>query len=542
MRQQRRCKKIPNVSLLPFLAVLICTMGVLVVLLVIVVQQARVEANVVSDEQLDVQTEKHQWAVEDAEWRLEMLSESRREMQDQLEEERLRLAGIEDHIRQLKQELKALREQAYLLKKPLDLTQAERALLERQLSQLRKEIKHRQGQLASLQSQVAQHERSYSILAYEGDHGTRRRPIFIECLPDRVVLQPEEIVLTAEDFAGPQGPGNPLASSLRAIREYLNQYDPDASQGEPYPLLIIRPHAAEAYSSARRAMKTWDAEFGYELLDAETILQFPPPDPALAQRLQRTIDEARRRRVLLANASPSRFGGGHLSSGLVLSPHGGFVKQDRGTGQGLGGGWRQKPGLAFGNADESDQESNAHPIDNSGEQLELSENSVKGERNDQQANGQHGNKMIGDNASPGSPGHRAAGQNGNTISNSTGTSSRSKSRGKDWGLPGKTPDAIGFSRPISVTCYSDRLVIHAERGDVRPPQIVRIQETTHQVVEEFISQVWTHMEAWGIAGRQSYWKPVLEVAVEPGGEPRFLELQELLDSSGIDVQRKRKNR
>ncbi len=50
------------------------------------------------------------------------------------------------------------------------------------------------------------HERkepAYSVVPYLGTNGTRRRPIFIECLADRIVLQPEGIELAAEDFEEP---------------------------------------------------------------------------------------------------------------------------------------------------------------------------------------------------------------------------------------------------------------------------------------------------------------------------------------------------
>ena len=61
-----------------------------------------------------------------------------------------------------------------------------------------------------------QKPRSYSVVPYDGPNGTRRRPIYIECLADAVVLQPEGVRLSEADFEGPLGPGNPLAAALRA--------------------------------------------------------------------------------------------------------------------------------------------------------------------------------------------------------------------------------------------------------------------------------------------------------------------------------------
>ena len=537
MRRQQQHQPRLNVSLFPFLAVLICTMGALVVLLVIVVQQARVEADVLSDEQLEIETQRQEWASEDAQWRVDMLLESRREMQDQLQQQRLRLAGIEDHIRQLKQELEQLEQQVRSFEQPLSATQAEQEIIQRQLNQLRQEIERRQRQLELLREQSASQERSYSILAYEGPNGTRRRPIFIECLADRVVIQPEGIILTVEDFEGPQGPGNPLAASLRAIREYLVQYDPGANQAEPYPLLVVRSHGAESYAAARRAMKSWDAEFGYELIDSEKKLQFPPADPALGQLLESTIDEARKRRVFLARATPSRFGGGHLSPGLVASPQGGFVRQDGGTRKGFGDGFRNKSEHAFGDAGPSDGGADPPHDGDPAVGAASSENSPQSQANDQQPTGKTDSKNAGgDAAGAGPTDQNVSGQASNAVS--AGISPMADSRGKDWATPGKTPGAIGFTRPIRVTCFANRLVIHPERGDDRPPQIVMVPDTTKRVIEDFVSRIWTHTESWGIAGPRSYWKPVLDVEVDPSGEQRFRELQALLESSGIELQRK----
>ncbi len=81
-----------TVSLFPFLAVLICMMGALIVLLVLVVQQARVYATVAMDdgptaEELD-QAEELNLARQDHQWRREILDQQRL-VQDQYEEEHL---------------------------------------------------------------------------------------------------------------------------------------------------------------------------------------------------------------------------------------------------------------------------------------------------------------------------------------------------------------------------------------------------------------------------------------------------------------------
>ena len=141
-----------------------------------------------------------------------------------------------------------------------------------------------QRHLAEAQQAARNRPRSYAVVPYEGPNQTRRRPVYLECRADDVVLQPEGIVFSEADFDGPPGPGNPLASALRAAREYLGQRvrregglrtaARDAA-GEPYPLLLVRPSGIAAYYAARGAMKSWGSEFGYELIGDDWKLAVP---------------------------------------------------------------------------------------------------------------------------------------------------------------------------------------------------------------------------------------------------------------------------
>ena len=101
------------------------------------------------------------------------------------------------------------------------------------------------------------------------------------------MLEPEGIVFTDNDFAGPLGPGNPLAAAVRAAREYMAASDPDSfDQVEPYPLLIVRPDAIPQYYAARDALQSFGSQFGYELIGADKKLKFPDPDPQMAEQHQ----------------------------------------------------------------------------------------------------------------------------------------------------------------------------------------------------------------------------------------------------------------
>ena len=96
---------------------------------------------------------------------------------------------------------------------------------------------------------------------------------------------------------------------------------------------------------------------------------------------------------------------------------------------------------------------------------------------------------------------------------------------------------IGLTRPIRVECYADHLTVISERGPANN-RVVPLGSHTRTSIDAFVSALWEQIEAWGMAGRGMYWRPVLQVSVAPGGDRRFSDLEALLDGSGFTVKRK----
>ncbi|MBL7194594.1 MAG: hypothetical protein ISS73_11630, partial [Pirellulales bacterium] len=241
----------PGISLFPFLAVLLCTMGALLVLLVIFSRSVK------DTQTADEAAVLEELAIERAslQWRIEQLRAMRQQTLDDLSQARMGLAGIEDTSRQLSDELVALeRELAALSAErggaPADAE--ERAALERKLAEATEALE-------AAQDAAADRPPAYAIVPYEGESGTHRRPLYIECSLDGVFLQPEGIRLSPSDFDGPPGPGNPLASALRAAREHLAERGRTsaAPEEQPYPLLLVRPSGVMAYYAARESIASW---------------------------------------------------------------------------------------------------------------------------------------------------------------------------------------------------------------------------------------------------------------------------------------------
>ncbi|MCS7306361.1 MAG: hypothetical protein NZ602_14790 [Thermoguttaceae bacterium] len=295
-----------ELSLFPFLAVLICVMGGLIVLLVVLARHGRMQAIRVAQaasNQKKISLQDLEQQRELLQWQAEQIRESRSKTESQLAEARLQLSGAEDHLRRLREELEQLQRAWQALKQSVDQSE-DPASLEDRLRQMRAEIV-RLKQQAEQKKQSLQPQVSYAIIPYEGPHGTRRRPIYIECREDAVILQPEGIVLTAKDFEGPLTQENPLARAVRAVREYWAAQAGSVSEAqEPYPMLLVRPDGIVAYYTAREALQEWGSEFGYELIGQDWQLRFPPADPQLAKILRQEVELARARQELLAKIAP----------------------------------------------------------------------------------------------------------------------------------------------------------------------------------------------------------------------------------------------
>jgi hypothetical protein len=222
-----------TVQLFPFLAVLLCTMGALVLLLVIFARQAALQAENQPPPEVDPQLrDSHDELV----WRIEHLTASRTKTAEQLAQMRHTLSHAEDHARRLRDELAQASAALAAIDQPWDASRIE--IDRRQRTQLDARRAQLERELAELDQRPAKGT-SYAIVPHEGPNHTRRRPIYIECRSDRVIIQPEGIVFPESDFAVLGDPRNPLAAAVRAAAEKVVRQHQFDSSGMPYPLLLV---------------------------------------------------------------------------------------------------------------------------------------------------------------------------------------------------------------------------------------------------------------------------------------------------------------
>lgn len=532
-QDRRRPQAAASVSLFPFLAVLICTMGALILLLVVIARRSRLQAAQTAAAEAAERDDDLKKERELIQWRIEQMRISFEKTQSQLAEARLGLGHLEDHARRLGDQLARLQATLNDLDRLGGAGGRQRSKMEPELEQLRAEIAEARRRLAEARRAAEERRRSYAVVPYRGPHQTRRRPIYVECRAEAIVLQPEGIVLTEEDFAGPLGPGNPLAAALRAAREHLlaeGGFDPEKS-GEPYPLLLVRPDGVAAYYAARAAMKSWASEFGYELIGEDWKLDYESADPRLAEVIRSAVDTARVRQRRLAAAAPSHYGQSRPVRYRASPTRGGAVPDGGSPGGSRLGFRRRRPSGAFSGRFGSGGEGGHDGASSSGNRAR--------EGPAREGPSGEGPAREGPALRPGEwrPRQASADEGSAGGKGSRQVESLAKHRGQDWGLPDAAGGSVPISRPIRIQCHHDRLVIVPEKGLGREKS-VPLRPRTEESIDEFVSAIWDQMQSWGIAGNGMYWRPVLNVYVAPDAERRYAELDTLLDGSGLNVERK----
>jgi hypothetical protein len=115
--------------------------------------------------------------------------------------------------------------------------------------------------------------------------------------------------------------------------------------------------------------------------------------------------------------------------------------------------------------------------------------------------------------------------------------SLAEKRGHNWSLPATSKLSTPVSRTIHIECRGDCLILKPDFGNPKP-RVITFGPRTADSVDKLVAAVWDYTKGWGIAGRQMYWKPRLELELGLSGEGRYSELQALLADSGLEVARK----
>jgi TolA-binding protein len=315
MSRARLQEHLNGLQLFPFVAVLLCTMGSLLVLMVAVSRTSH-------DSAKELAEAAHAEAVKTApvdEKLLAQLAAMRKGLaalekqkalaSQHLEMDQKQLSHLEDHMRRLQVELESLRTAAAEMNSMETARFDSREQAENELKRLQSLSDERAKAIAELKKEKNS-QKAYAIIPFQTPGATVRPPVYFECRRDGIYLLPEEVRFTIQDFSGPRGAGSPVAAAFRAAREHhVNQVKAanPAAEAEPYALVVIRPDGLVASKFLLKALDEAGIAFGYEIVESDASITYPPADPALLVAELQAVETARGRMARFAQAAPRAY-------------------------------------------------------------------------------------------------------------------------------------------------------------------------------------------------------------------------------------------
>lgn len=299
----RRRRPQLGVSLFPFLSVLLCTLGSLILLLLVLDQQARRQRQVELRLQQEAREAARREQTESQRRLAEQLADAARRLQELREEARRQAETIRRQCDFLRDECQDSQRLLQALHDQLHAVQTDHAALQDRLEALGREQQHWQGSLealrgetdatqrrkqnleaetALLREQIAALERLvarlreaaqkppprvYSLIPYRGRLGAARKPIYVECVGQQAHFRPDGPSLFVTDLLDPSR----LEDEIRRRSSGL------AAAPKPYVLLLVRPSGIPTYYLVLRHLAKADVDLGYELIEEDWVLDFSEP-------------------------------------------------------------------------------------------------------------------------------------------------------------------------------------------------------------------------------------------------------------------------
>ena len=321
-----------NVTLFPFLAVLVCAMGALILLLLVTTRRIRsdqlagiesqqveepVEPNTIttglelpvpdSPTTMPIPTEQPKPSAplaavaeakvetpladgvaevdrrEDHQQRdLEVLRGYDKRLTEQLSRWAEHDQQLQAHFTALSKQHNQLNTQEEQLRQQASISTEDSEHLAETEQRLAIELASAKRELDEKEAQPVIAESKFRIVPFDGLSGTVRRPIMIECVNDRYRFLPEGVQISKSELETFVASFNPLLSGASALSNYWSHRDKheySSAATNPYILLIVRPSGAIGFYGAKRMLAKLGVPVGYELLGEDQELDLPAADP-----------------------------------------------------------------------------------------------------------------------------------------------------------------------------------------------------------------------------------------------------------------------
>lgn len=332
----------PNVTLFPFLAVLVCTMGALILLLVVTTRRIRQQAIARAEEEARVTaapapadlpisplfaeedlatpviSDERQSPIEPAPLPPDLTREAKiQQMIADRDAEAARLrrewqSRIDELIRRRQALVSSLHQNQQIVEQTLAAVDrmreqlgrysaasrqaAEQQILTRQRlseltalnAELTARMKEVEEELEQLQS-APPADPKVEFIARDVTTGTDRRPILIECREDGILFPAEDVFISAEQLNGFGPESNPLLAGTQALIDYWSRYDGPGEE-RPYVLLVVRAKGTIGFYVARKLLQSLKEPYGYELIEDDREVKWPESNPGAVEACRRAVE------------------------------------------------------------------------------------------------------------------------------------------------------------------------------------------------------------------------------------------------------------
>ena len=334
------------VSLFPFLDVLVCTMGSLILLLLVATSRIRAAAvdkakqaaiqqrlkseapKILAPAPIEVAVEPEPEVDPTPEWqtRVEQLSAERDALRNQLAQTKSRLTTTQSAVMRTKVKAASAEDRLKEIRAQQEEAAAVRQRLQGEIDSLQSDLTAAEQRLTKAVERQQSAKSKFAFMPFDGRTGTTKRPILIECTQDCIRFLPEDVRLTPAELNGFTIGFNPLLIASRELIHYWKAYervhstDADPTKGqdsfetdlaalndkerEPYVLLLVRSDGATAFHIAKSLLAQLKVPHGYELITDDMEIDSSNPDPEAKQICQAAVTQvlAERDKLLLALA------------------------------------------------------------------------------------------------------------------------------------------------------------------------------------------------------------------------------------------------
>jgi hypothetical protein len=320
-----------QVSTFPFLAVLLCAMGSLILVLLVMdrkahqaaqrralqqaADRAAEAAQSTAARQQEIERRKQQ-ARQEWEKKREALhtrlTQEQLELEMQMKNVRTQLSQIAARLRYEQDTSIDLRRKVQNQKSQLDNEKQALTGLRGAASQADTRARESSQAMERLTADLLQMEQvfkdlkaarerarqTYSVIPYHGRNGEKRQPIYVECAAHGVIFHPDRRAMSVTSHtmllggkASEDAPDDVHSEvQLRIARQRQRQAATGgATNSTPYLLLLVRPDGIGTYTQLQSVLRDLTLDFGYEFIDADWVLDFPEEDDQPAAQSWMTV-------------------------------------------------------------------------------------------------------------------------------------------------------------------------------------------------------------------------------------------------------------